>query len=154
MVVDFISRPDIIYISFSFEWCLAKLFSQNIQTTYLGLLSVSDIMDLVETSYTSGKFKIWDLAMRANRSHCKDRSEKNWLPFFKKGFIRQEQTKLVKDQSLISPSSSSSSTPRMYKTLLQRTRTSPRLPVQLPSMYSSVFASQERQEKLNDFKSC
>ena len=61
--------------------------------------------------------------------------------FFKKVFIRQEWAKFIKDQSLISPSSSSSSTPRMYKTLLQRTRTSPRLPVQLPSMYSSVFAN-------------
>merc|ERR1719278_717020 len=38
-------------------------------------------------------------------------------------------------------SSMSSSAARMYNTLLQRTRTSPRLPVQEPSMYSSVLAS-------------
>lgn len=46
-------------------------------------------------------------------------------------------------QSFISPSSSSSSTPRIYRTLLHRMRTSPRLPVCAPSMYSSVLASCE-----------
>lgn len=47
-------------------------------------------------------------------------------------------------QSFISPSSSSSSTPRIYRTLLHRMRTSPRLPVCAPSIYSSVLASYEQ----------
>merc|ERR1719219_2231254 len=39
------------------------------------------------------------------------------------------------------PSSISSSAARMYSTLLQRTKTSPRFPVHEPSMNSSVLAS-------------
>lgn len=54
---------------------------------------------------------------------------------------KYKKRKKQKDYSLISPSSSSSSTPRIYKTLLHLMSTSPKLPVQLPSMYSSVLAN-------------
>lgn len=49
--------------------------------------------------------------------------------------------------SLISPSSSSSSTPLMQRTLLHLIRTSPRCPDSAPSMYSSVFASFRQKER-------
>jgi len=54
---------------------------------------------------------------------------------------KNRKSKVQMCYSLISPSSSSSSTPRMYNTLLHLIRTSPRLPERAPSMYSSVFAS-------------
>lgn len=44
-------------------------------------------------------------------------------------------------QSFISPSSSSSSTPRIYKTLLHLIKTSPKFPVGNASIYSSVLAN-------------
>merc|ERR1719310_1372455 len=51
-----------------------------------------------------------------------------------------------------SMSESSSLIPRMYKTLLQRRKTSPRLPRKLPSTHSSVLSNWRFMYESIDFK--